>query len=242
MKKKHFSEEEILQFYNLIGLDKTELNYTRRHFEEGMDIEYLIDLYNISSAKYLLPTSSREVAERYTILHSILNDDFWFETSDKRRDARRDSMKILEEVCCLNVTAEESMDATQNFERVNEILKVALLGLCSCGNPSGLRWQVNKTDLNELLNKKVLSPNADNKAVRMLYELLILVKLPDTGVDYKIFDENNQISEEQLLKVISEKLENNEKREEKEKDKKESPYKKELAFRRPTLKELKSSL
>lgn len=46
----------------------------------------------------------------------------------------------------------------------------------------------------------------------MIYELFILVKLPYTGVDYQIFGKNNQISEEKPLKIISEKLENNEKR------------------------------
>lgn len=38
---KNLSEEEILWFYNLIGLDKAHLNYICRYFEEGMDIEYL---------------------------------------------------------------------------------------------------------------------------------------------------------------------------------------------------------
>ena len=233
---KEYQKEDFEQFYNLIGLDQENLKYTTRHFEDdGMELENLMDMYNISNARYVLPDSSKEIAEYYTILEEMLNDDFWIENSKNRRRAKKDVLTLLENTSCINVNEENNFDPEQNFLRVNEILKTMLLGFCSIENPSGIDWITKTTSPVELLNRKILSE--ENQRIRMMYELILLSKLPDTGVDHLIFNEDNKIDESKLLIVLKYKISNDE---QKERTTKNNLDIKTLRFRRPTLKELKN--
>lgn len=233
---KEYQKEDFEQFYNLIGLDQDNLKYTIRHFEDdGMELGNLMDMYNISNARYVLPDSSKEIAEYYTILNEMLNDEFWIENSKNRRRAKKDALTLLENTSCLTVIEEDNFDAKKNFLRVNEILRTMLLGLCSVENPSGIDWITKTTSPVELLNRKILTE--ENKRIRMMYELILLSKLPDTEVDHLIFNENNEIDEAKLLIVLKYKISNDE---QKERTTKNNFNQKTLRFRRPTLNELKN--
>ena len=233
-----FKEEEIMQFYNIIGLDEKELFFTRIQLEKHSDeIENLMDLYNISSARYLLPKSSKEIAERYTVLKSIIDDPFWYDTGIKRRKAGKDARTILENASCINVLEENEINPEKNFARTNEVIKTILNGLISSNNISGVEWITKVSNLETILNKKILQE--EQKEIRILYELIVLSKLPDTGVDHLIFNDDNTISEEKLLEIIKEKIKNKEKKE--SKIERFVPKTKKLQFQRPSLKNLKDS-
>ena len=233
-----FKEEEIMQFYNIIGLDEEELFFTKIYIEKyPEEIENLMDLYDISSAAYILPKSSKEIAERYTVLKNITTDPFWYDTGIKRRKAGKDARTILENASCISVLEENEINPEKNFRRTNEIIKTLLNGLISCENISGVEWITKISNPETILNKKILTE--EQKEVRMLYELIILSKLPDTGIDHLIFDEDDTINETKLLEVLKEKIKNKEKQESKIET--YIPKTKKLQFQRPTLRDLKDS-
>lgn len=247
MELKNFTDEEILQLFNLIGLSESEIDFDYRHYEDGSDIEKFMDLYMLLFSKYNLSKSSQDIAARYSLLLLLIKNDFWFTDGVFNQDMYEFAMNILGDVTSLSVVKEN--DSKLNFERTSELINAALGGLCSC-NPLLLNLVVSNLTPSELLTKKARFIDLEIDQERILYELIMLSRLPDIGEDYDIFDENNKISEKKLLNVIKKayrkqlEINNRTSSEEKTSDaffiKKyhSSEKKKSLIFRRPTIKEL----
>lgn len=252
MELRNCTDEEILQFFNLMGLSESEVDFDYRHYEDGSNIEKFMDLYMLLFSKYNLSKSSLDIAARYSLLLLIIKNDFWLNDGVLNQNMYEFAMNILGDVTSLSVVKEN--DPKLIFERTSELIKTALGGLCSC-NPLLLNLVVSNLSPLDLFTKKARFIDLDNEQERILYELVMLSRLPDIGEDYEIFDENNKISEKKLVDVIKKayrkQLEISKSDFLEEKDITEDPIllkrnddsfgkPKRLLFRRPTIKELKN--
>lgn len=227
-----FSEEEVLQYLNLIGLDESEFNNKIKN-SNGMRLDNLSSLYDIAEANKFLPTStSKDLGRLYEVLISILNNDLIYDTEQAKNEAMNDALYILKNVSKIQVSNDN--DSFTIFERTNSLLKDILSGIICSDNIQQLKLLYFNASPRKLLGLSFNEDVSDNE--KKLYQLMALSKV-DYSEGINIFNDNDEIDYNRLKVVIIPLIINGVNN---KKDLTDTNVKK-LAFKRPSYKVLKDS-
>ncbi len=228
------TKEQVLQYLNLIGFDETDLACD---FTKGVNLDNISSIYIKSKAKEYLPKSSKNLAQIYDVLLTVINDDFWYQTEEEKIQAYNSALEIIGDLTTFNVT--EGDDPEVNFERTNNLLTTIISGLCSCDDLNRFRVYQRNINFKEIYNSKKEYDDMPESLV-LLYLLIAYSKFKDIGNGYLMFDEENKVTFDRLGKLILDNVAN------------EVPLKEEnldfdygydnvkrLKFQRPSLKQLR---
>lgn len=200
---KKYSKEQIIDYLNLIGLDESEYNLTEEELKNGLRLNNISELYKKTNAKELLPSSSKEVGTSYEILDGIINDPFWYESKLDRIYAKAAAFSIINKYGSIDLK-ENNPNAL--FEKENELLKTIIRGISECGNIQQFKVYLDNATVQGLFHKMNEIDNPPD--LTKLYGLAALTKFVSYDISM-IFDENNKITEANILKAIQRNITNN---------------------------------
>lgn len=194
------TESEYKQYLNIIGLDERDTDYSL----EKDDLYY--DLYYLTGANKLLPSSSNDVSVSYEMFLGNLSDPFFYETKLERQEAQKNAFELLNRATNIKVS-ENDEDPLATFSRTNALLKTVLNGLCSVGYISPFKLFVDNASIDSLIDK--MNDKEESDDVRKLYGLLILSRLDNIDNEYEMFNMFDEIDLKLLSNVVKNNLKNN---------------------------------
>ena len=229
----YFDKSIAEQYFNIIGLDESELSEKIRSTKRFRLVS-LSDLYESANAKdYLMTSSSKDVGNMYELLVSQLDNDLLYETQEEKDIALSSIYYLLSNISSIDVSSE--YDSFTIFERTNSLLYAIMSGLLCSSNVLKLRMLYDNASPLLLINMAKKDREESNQ-VKLLYKLMALFKMNYSTIDYKIFNDSEEIDEDSLDSVLNELLSNN-------KNSCIEPIdnNKKILFRRPTYKVLKEN-
>ena len=164
-----FSKEEIVKYYEILGLEKSEKNLILR---DSINLNCISDLYYLNDLDKRLPYSFEELSNSYSLLIGMIRDGFWYDSKKRRENALNDAYEIIDE---LSSFINDSSDEEDIDRKVN--LKTTIInGLCSVGDIITFRLFQKNASFN-LIYSKIQEIEAEelNNAKMCLDEDIILM-------------------------------------------------------------------
>lgn len=229
---KKLTKEQVLQYLNLIGYDETDLTCD---FTKGVNVDNISSIYAKAKATEFLPKSSKNLAQIYDVLLTVINDDFWYQTEEEKIQAYNSALEIIRDLTTFDVTEDD--DPEVNFERTNNLLTTIISGLCSCDDLNRFRVYQRNINFKEIYNSKKEYDEMPESLI-LLYLLIAYSKFKDIGNGHLMFDEDNKVAFDRLGSLILDNVRNDVPLKEEELDYSDNQGKK-LKFQRPSLKQLR---
>jgi len=199
-----FSKEDITRYYEILGIS----NLDDLIIKDKMNLNYIGDLYNLNNLDKKTSYTTEELSNVYSLLLSVINDDFWYDNKKRKDNALVSSFEIINDLTKFDINSDDN----ESFvERRNNLYTTIIKGICEVGDIIDFRLYQKNVSFNSVVNK---INNCDEEELSDLKKLYYLVALSK-------YNENENIDDiyDSLNKISIKKLENKFKNLDKEKNK-----------------------
>lgn len=204
-----FTREDILRYYSILGLEDQEGLIC----PETIKLDYITDLFELNEFDRKLSYTAKDLSDSYGLLHTIINDGFWYTSKKRRSEAFNASMEIIDELTDFDVEDEDNEEMT--IDRKNNLKATIIKGLCSVGDIITFNLYQKNASFNSMytrivdkekedLDKEKLGIHYDQdpEALKILNYLIVYSKFKSDGSDFEMFDGVGKVSLPNLRRLV----------------------------------------
>lgn len=185
---KKYSKQEILEYFNIIGVDKEDLDL---NLEKGLRVSNFDNLYKKTKASSELPKSALEVSRSYELILAIVNSELFYPSNTCNLQAKRAVLEELKEILSLQEYDFKNFDPDDEFEKTNRLIRTVLLGFACAENMP--RFKIELDNVSPSYAYKAMSNHDRALEMRKLYGIAGLSKYRDFRITDNIYDKDNNV-------------------------------------------------